>query len=1029
MKAVLSKPGYFRAPHPSNNPGHDRDTLPRRAAHDRPCRYGCKERFDGRIAASLVLLGFTLCSSIAFAATPKCGPPANGLHQPAGAYLWQDCVSGVWRFRVTGDGSASTYTGTVSSDANFTKVTPIKLEGGDAVSGNTNSSTITYQLSPGSDADGYDFKMASNAASCLTVNSPTNSKVRVGSTSIAVAGSFNLANLGACDLNQNAPSVPSGQALPTADITPKTVIIGEEAGSADFSVKLSAASSKPVTIDYKTRKASASNAATPREDFALFSDRVVIPAGSTVATISAPVIDDSVTETKERFQVYLSGAQNAELGVKVGIVDILDNDSGGTSEPSNPPPDNSNDSTVTPGPYVYMDDVDKGINPTMPRGMIDPLKGMGWPRIGLADSPTEQTVEQLTKYHMIAAQNVTKVGQAQALRPDILYLRHVNPVEYQLTVKQAMPFNGTGPSTVGSNVYAGHFVYKPGTRLTQNISSGATTIAVENASKIEAGSYAVIYDSPAGSFKNAEHVRVNSVNNSANTITIKTRGYKSQAVSHAKSSIIAQHATGGGLKANAENWVYNQSTACPLDAKGNTFGEAMVNWLSTHYDTLNDGTVVDVRVDGFHFDTDRHYLLTGEHTDVDNDLALDNGVSPSGYNMWGEGMDRFYADLRAALPEMIIVGGGTGTRGFNDLNGVQWEGFPVENSAFSTSPTYGDVDAQLANYGLHVRTHSVGPALTQALSKSPTKLYPYLEPAHRIDPSQPLPKSNAPFRFSFGMSLLDDGFFGQPSSGEHDDVWWDEYSVDVVPGSPTFGRAMATNANNESKVRAHREWMGMPLAERVRIYDPAVFAANKSMITNGGFNANLVGWTATNLSISTDSTAGNRVEGTKAMRVSKHQSYAAKPTNAQVLGPNVNLQKGVEYTLAFAVKSSEPRQMNVAVGGSTTQTFLVPTQWVRRVMSFKATTTGTHRIKFQLGKDNAAVWLDAVYLFKGNASIFQRDFENARVVVNATSTAKTVDLGGTFLRIKGTGQDPINNGAQVNKVTINPYDAAILIRP
>jgi hypothetical protein len=69
-----------------------------------------------------------------------------------------------------------------------------------------------------------------------------------------------------------------------------------------------------------------------------------------------------------------------------------------------------------------------------------------------------------------------------------------------------------------------------------------------------------------------------------------------------------------------------------------------------------------------------------------------------------------------------------------------------------------------------------------------------------------------------------------------------------------------------------------------------------------------------------------------------------------------------------------------------------------------------------------------VYFFEGNANVFMREFEKGIVVVNATPTSRTVDLGGTFLRIRGTGQDPINDGSSVSRVTVAPYDAAILVR-
>ena len=74
------------------------------------------------------------------------------------------------------------------------------------------------------------------------------------------------------------------------------------------------------------------------------------------------------------------------------------------------------------------------------------------------------------------------------------------------------------------------------------------------------------------------------------------------------------------------------------------------------------------------------------------------------------------------------------------------------------------------------------------------------------------------------------------------------------------------------------------------------------------------------------------------------------------------------------------------------------------------------------------VWLDSVYVFEGNPNVFRRDFDNGIVVVNATPSSKTVNLDGTFKRIKGT-QDAVNNGATLSSVTIPAYDSPLLVRP
>ena len=855
----------------------------------------------------------------------------------------------------------------------------------------------------------------------ISIGRPDNALSSAGVVSRLVGGSVVATR--ACSLLLTVGASFIGAAVagqPTLNVSPKTTEVSEHVGVARVKFRLSSASDKSIIIGYEARMGNAGGAATPGEDFKAFKSSVTIPAGKVQASVAIPIVDDKVVEDRERFQVALTSAQNATIGTFIGFVDILDDDGAGFQAPPA--------AELEPGPYVYLDDADQGTKASALLGGFDPFAGLEWPRIGLADSPTGQSVEKLAKYHVLASHNTFKAGKAQKISPDLVYLRPFNPSSFQPSV-DAMPFGSAGPATEGNKVFAGHWVYKPGTKLSKSISAGATTIQVADANKIEAGSYVVIYDAPAGSFKNAEHLYVKSVNKSTNTLTVSKRGYKSIAISHPASSVIAQHALSVGLMANGDNWVYNLSMACPLDAKGNTLSEVMVDWLSNNYDRLSDGRQVSVRVDGLHFDTDRYFMVLDKEADVDNDLAMDNGVDSAGYNMWGEGVENFYADLRAALPDLIMVGGGKASRGWETLNGIQSEGFPLKGDAFAVNPNYGEIDAQLANYGLHVRRHDIAPSLTMALSKAPTKLYPNLEPSHRTDGSEGSPKSNAPFRLSFGLALMDNGFYGQPSSGDHKDVWWDEYAVDVVPGSPTFGHAIPTDNSDESLLRMHRGWMGMPLGERVRFYDPNAFSPTKSVIANGSFENGLDDWSGSNLSVATDTSTGDYLEGSKALRASKPIFYGDKSADAKVLGPNVYLQKDQEYTFAFAVKSSIPREIRVGVGGSTSQLFLVDTNWVRRVIGFKATKTGNHRIKFDLGREESKVWIDAVYLFKGNASVFQRDFENARVVVNATPTARTIDLGGTFQRILGTGQDPINDGSTIRKVTVAPYDAAILVRP
>lgn len=306
---------------------------------------------------------------------------------------------------------------------------------------------------------------------------------------------------------------------------------------------------------------------------------------------------------------------------------------------------------------------------------------------------------------------------------------------------------------------------------------------------------------------------------------------------------------------------------------------------------------------------------------------------------------------------------------------------------------------------------------TETLSKTPTKLYPR--------DATPTPASNAPFRFGFAATLLDDGYYAQEPLVVSKDPWWDEFAVDVAPGSPTYGQAIASNPKDETLTRAHRGWLGLPLGARERVFDDAAFDVSRSLFSAGHLDnsASLTGWKSSNVALSFD--ASQAMAGTGSLRVSNHQSFAALPYQASVRTPSVALRAGVDYTLVFSVKAAEVRNIAVGAGGST-QSFDIPAYWVRRVMTFTASTTGTSNISFNVGREDIPLWLDDVYLFEGNANIFTREFQNGLVVVNATSKSKTVDLGTPYLRIKGT-QDPVNNGSTVTSVTIGPNDAAILV--
>jgi len=61
--------------------------------------------------------------------------------------------------------------------------------------------------------------------------------------------------------------------------------------------------------------------------------------------------------------------------------------------------------------------------------------------------------------------------------------------------------------------------------------------------------------------------------------------------------------------------------------------------------------------------------------------------------------------------------------------------------------------------------------------------------------------------------------------------------------------------------------------------------------------------------------------------------------------------------------------------------------------------------------------------------VWRRDFTNGIALVNPKGNGKqTVQLGGTFVKIKGTQDPSVNNGQSVTSVTLNDRDGIILLR-
>jgi outer membrane biosynthesis protein TonB len=120
---------------------------------------------------------------------------------------------------------------------------------------------------------------------------------------------------------------------PEVSLSVDDVSRAEANGPASFTVSLSKASGKVVTVAYAT----ADGSAVVGDDYGARSGTLVFLAGDTSKSVSVPLVDDDVAEGDETFTVMLSSAVNATLADPHGVGTIVDDDAEQTPPP--PPPD------------------------------------------------------------------------------------------------------------------------------------------------------------------------------------------------------------------------------------------------------------------------------------------------------------------------------------------------------------------------------------------------------------------------------------------------------------------------------------------------------------------------------------------------------------------------------------------------------------------------------------------------------------------------------------------------------------------
>ncbi len=230
--------------------------------------------------------------------------------------------------------------------------------------------------------------------------------------------------------------VNDDDATPTLSIN--DVSVNEAAGTATFTVTLSAASGQTVTVGYNGSNATA----TAGSDYtALVPGTLTFAPGVTSQTVTVLITNDTLTEGTETFNVNLTAPTNASLADGLGIGSIVDNDT----------PPLGRDATVTTAEDVrfvfalsnfLMNDAEQGNNVNASAVRIDVLPNNG----SLYLNGVLVAAGQVVSAAAIAA------GQLQFLpAPDANGSNYAN---FRFSVQDASGLFDTAPNTITVNVTA-----------------------------------------------------------------------------------------------------------------------------------------------------------------------------------------------------------------------------------------------------------------------------------------------------------------------------------------------------------------------------------------------------------------------------------------------------------------------------------------------------------------------------------------------------------------------------------------------
>lgn len=647
-----------------------------------------------------------------------------------------------------------------------------------------------------------------------------------------------------------------------------------------------------------------------------------------------------------------------------------------------------------------------------PSSLNFPRLGMWWP------DPWQQALEDIARYDwvILGPWAAEFIAPLQALNPDILLLTSTNACELAYNpAPDAPPEDNAEVLAIPPQ----WFLTQVGATLTASVNATQTTLPVSAVTASDGMNTYELFVPGDTILIDGESALVEAVD-AANRLLSVQRGYVRPASAHPAGTRVAAH-----ISFWPRSWLLNLSTLSPTAVVDPAYGAE--TWAEYNA-RVAAGLMADPRWAGILIDRsdgDESWLIgssTARTIDPDqsNTLLTDYTAFDAA---WNAGLHTYESLVRQYLGDEKIIFVNWGYPNYDLLNGNNFEGFPDDQGTAYGTP-WGTVVFGPWASGSYFEwlTHARQPNLTMIETyeedggPDPYGGGEYDNPCD--DPG--FVPDYRKMRFGLTTALLGDGFFSyEINTNGHGSLcllWFDEYD----------------NAGQG------RGYLGQPLGMAVRAV-PALTTPN--LVAGGSFEtpADLALWDlwaddGYAASVMRDTTTA--AVGAASARITVTQSAGTDWQVGFIYNP-VALTEGADYTLTFWAKADASRSIAAWAqqdhdpweGWLWFGRLALTTDWREYEIAVPASgSDASANLVFALGEMTGTVWLDDVRLQQGSREVWRRDFQGGVALVNATSQAQVIELGGTFQKIAGT-QAAVNDGSFVTAVTLPPQDGLILLRP